>query len=159
AAAALLLLAARRARGRTILADAALPLILMHPRHAVNVLWGWQFQFVVSTALACVVLARIARGARDPARSELLVASSALLLLPLCGANGLALVPALALWFVWLALEARRAPAAARALVAVAPAGPVLAGLYFVGLEHVPNYALSSSWSSALEEALRFFAA
>ena len=162
AVAALLILAVRRARdGRTILADALFPLVLLHPRHAVNVLWGWQFQFVASAALACVILGSIARGSSRPARGALFTAGIALCLLPLCGANGVALVPALALWLAYVAYVALRAGERARALAAGATAMVSLAlvGRYFVGFEEVPNYALGSTFSATAEEAVRFFAA
>src|SRR6185503_15507641 len=92
AAAAGLILAARRARGgRTALADAFFPLVLLHWRHAVNVLWGWQVQFVASAVLACALAAALAVAPGRPGRGASLTVGAALLLLPLCGANGVAL--------------------------------------------------------------------
>src|SRR5262245_3196368 len=151
-----LILAVRRARGRTLLADALFPLLRLHWGHAPNLLWGWEFQFVVSAALACVLLLAVVSVPARPGRSAW-IAGTCLLLLPLCGANGVALVPAMALWLGYDAVRALRAKETARglAVLAMAVTSLVLTGLYFVGFEKVPNYAMSASWRATFVEAIR----
>ena len=57
AVAAAMILVARRLRGgRTSLADAFFPLLLLHLGNWDNLVWGWQIQFVLPTVLACALL-------------------------------------------------------------------------------------------------------
>ena len=64
-----------------------------------------------------------------------------LVLLPLCGANGVALVLAMALWLAYVATLELRARETARGSAALvfALASVALTGLYFVGFERVPT--------------------
>src|SRR5262249_51545051 len=65
AASAALILLMRRLRGRTSIADAFFPLVLMHLGHWENLLWSWQIQFVMSVGLVIGVLVVVA-GASGP---------------------------------------------------------------------------------------------
>jgi hypothetical protein len=117
---------ARVRRGRSGYADAFLPFVLLHPGHAVNLLWSWQVGFVLSTALAGTLLILVVR--KHPG----VLAGACLVLLALCGPCGLALVPGLALWL--LASAVRRPPTARRhdvGAVACAVAALALVGLYY----------------------------
>ena len=92
------ILTARRLRGRIRYPDALLALVCIGPTHAGCVLWSYEIQFVLTTALAGVLLLAIAHsGERLGARTAEL-AGLATALLPLCGGNGLVLTPLLTLW-------------------------------------------------------------
>jgi hypothetical protein len=105
-AAAMLIAAARRWRDGSSASDALFPIILLGLGHYANLLWSWQVQFTIATSLFLAIVA-IGISGRDerlgPGRAGVL--GVLLSLLPLCGANGLAFVPALC---AWLVLEAVR---------------------------------------------------
>ena len=85
-------------RGSMSYTDAFLPLVLLQLGQTDNLLWGFQVAFVMGAILASVFLLIIVlHPTRLGLRSSVL-AGTCLLLLPLCGAPGLTLVPALALW-------------------------------------------------------------
>jgi hypothetical protein len=106
--AAALTLAARRARGRTAWTDAFFPIALLHFGHRWTFIWGSMAHYVVTTALAGTVLAVIVRCPKGLSPGAALATGTCLLLLPLCGAPGLALAPALALWLLYAGLRLRR---------------------------------------------------
>jgi hypothetical protein len=156
------ILTARRLRGRTALADAIFPLLLLDLGQAVNLLWAWQLQFFASAMLALGALLAISRaGTGMDARRAGIIAGSCALLLTLCGANGLGMVPALALWPLALALlppEWTGAPGAkgSRLLVALAVGALVLTVLYFVGWQRVPWHPRSGGPLKTLTTSVQF---
>jgi hypothetical protein len=91
------------------LSDVLFPLALLHLGHWENLMWGWQIQFVSSTFLCGLVLASLIY-APTPRLGGSLVAAIALMLLPLSGANGIAIALGMAPWTVVVALLQRRAP-------------------------------------------------
>ena len=108
-ASALMIRTAAAIRGGPSHADAFFPLAFLGWWSS-SLAWGFQFQFVASVTLATVILGAIAtRSGRAPARSATVVGVS-LLCLPLCGANGLGLVPALAAWAAVAGYFALRSP-------------------------------------------------
>jgi hypothetical protein len=162
ALAAAMMVAARRIRGRSTPADAFFPLLLLQWGQAANLLWGWQLQFFASVALACIALIAIARVGSGvlPGRAALVVGICALLL-PLCGANGLGMVPALAAWPLALALlpEWWLGAASVRKKWLIGGTGVaalVLTALYFVGWERVPYHPQSQSLYQTLKTAVQF---
>jgi hypothetical protein len=140
AAAFAMILIARHLRGHVAYTDAFFPLVLLHMGHWENLVWSWQVQFVSSMLLTTLFLLFIARyGARPPA-GVAIAAGVGLLMLPLVGANGLAVVPAGALWLVYLGfLRWREAALPGRhlalALWVVSALGLLLVPLYFLGYE------------------------
>ena len=108
-------------------------------------LWGWQIQYYLSVVLACVALLAIVQyGAGLTPRVADFIVGVCAILLTLCGANGLGMVPVLALWPLALALlpswsATETAPGARPALTLVSCTALVLSGLYFVGWEPVPG--------------------
>lgn len=131
---------ARRVRGQTSYADAFFPLALLHWGHYENILWSFQVQFVLSTTLAGVLLLIVVRYGDDLTRGAVFLAGVCLLLLPLCGANGLAYVPALALWLAYAGVVRwrRAGPGSKRdglVLLAFALAAFALVAFYFVGYQ------------------------
>ena len=103
----------------------------------------------------------IARATTPPRLLPALVAGVCVVLLPLCGANGLGLVPALALWLGYAAILQWRvaAPAGRRTAIivaALAAAALLLAGLYFVGYNAMPHFSLTHSRRAILKAAAQF---
>ncbi len=162
ALAAAMILAAARLRGRVGAADAFFPLALLNVGQAANLLWGWQLQFFASVAVACVALIAIVRAGQSMhVRAAAAVAGGCALLLPLCGANGLGMVPALAAWPLALALLPDAWTGAPRArgdrvLLLLGGAALVLTVVYFIGWEPVPYHPRSRSIEQTLETAVQF---
>ncbi len=104
AAAGILIVAARRLRGHTILADAFIPLILLHEGQSPNIYSSFQVQFVLSTVILLTIVSLFVTLRNDSIGGRLLTAAVLALFLPLCGANGIAVVPPLCLLFLWVAL-------------------------------------------------------
>jgi hypothetical protein len=138
AAGAILILAARRIRGHTAWTDAFFPLVLMSWGQRSNFLNAWQLHFMLSTFSVGVLLTMIVTRTATVSPGKAIVSSVCVLLLPLCGGNGLLLVPAFALW---LAIEGaiawrmmpRRWPAGV--MLGSAVAAVALIGIYMIGLE------------------------
>jgi hypothetical protein len=116
--AAVLLRAVAAVRGRADWTDAALPLLLAGLGHYENFLWGFQIQFTLSTCLCCIVLAALLRHGSKPRSATLLTVGLAGMLLPLCGANGLAFAVPVVLWLGFVSLQ-RRSWLAGLAMLAV----------------------------------------
>ena len=127
-------------RGGSQAADAVIPILLLHPGHATNLLWSIQFAFVLPTALATGCLIAIAGRAGRPGVGLAWGMGLILACLPLSSANGLIYVPALAAWLLGSAIrEARskRTGCRRRAFLIASAAVPglALAGLYFWGFQ------------------------
>ena len=154
---------AGRIRGGPRASDAAFPLLLLHPGHATNWLWGVQFAFVLPTALGTAYLIPIAGRAGWPGRRQAAAAGLGMALLPLCGATGLVFVPALAAWLLAAAfVEARsgRAGALARAATIAAATAPgmALTAAYFGGFRRVANPPAPGGVLDAIRTAVQFLA-
>jgi hypothetical protein len=147
-------------QGRTSWADAFFPLALLHLGNWENLFWGWQFSFVLSVVLTCTILLVLVSNQTVMTAKAAVVAGIALLLLPLCGATGLAFVPLLALWLGYCGIlhwnqvktnDGRRWVSVF--LIGSAVVALVLTGLYFVGYEHPtwnpPNPGLIPSLKTA----------
>src|SRR5262245_31950639 len=140
-----MMLVARRLRGRVSYTDMFFPLIFLNWGQAANLIWGWQLQFYASMALSGVALLLIAHGGSQLRLGPAALLGVCLLLLPLCGANGLVLVPPLALWLGYSAVVhwRMREPNARRdsLLVLGLSVGALLfSALYLVGWERVPYF-------------------
>jgi hypothetical protein len=162
ALAAALILAAVRLRGRPSPTDAFFPLALLSLGQAANLLWGWQLQFFASVILAGIALVAIVRaGSTMSIERAGVVVGVSTLLLPLCGANGLGMVPALAAWPLALALLPAAwtgAPGARRhpGLVLLGIGALALTTLYFVGWQRVPYHPKSQGSLQTLLTAAKF---
>ena len=147
-AAALILVAGRLRGGRISYTDAFFPFLLLNWGQAANLIWGWEVQFYASMALSVVALLLIAQSGPRLRPRNAVPFGVCVMLLPLCGANGLVLAPPLALWLGCSALvhwragdsHARRAalPALGLAFGAI-----LLSALYLVGWEKVPYTGIS----------------
>ncbi len=155
------IICARNIRGRMSFTDAFFPLAWLHWAHSETMLWGFQVQFVLSTALFSAILMSIAgfKGSLKPPRA--LLVGGCLVLLPLCGAQGLVLVPALLVWLLYAAFCSLRSaePPAKRAgyvmLASVALAAAV-GVLYFVGLDVTRGMRLHPTLREFLRTSLEF---
>jgi hypothetical protein len=158
ALAAALVVLARRRRGSARSTDAFFPLLLLHLGHHANLLWCFQVQFVLSTALALAWLLVVAERPGWPRGGGAALAGLVLVLLALCGANGAALVPALALWLVVAsaahAARGERRPALTSLLASV-PALAVLAA-YLGGYRAAGHQSGHAGLLPALRTAFQF---
>jgi hypothetical protein len=159
--AAAMIWAARRLRGWTSYADAFFPLALLHVGHCENLLWSFQVTFMSSTLLVCGLLFLILHSRRRLTRGTALAGGLCLIGLPLCGANGLPLVPLLAVWLTYWALRDRRTSGLAgignlALVLTLAGAALILVTLYFTDFgRRAPP---SPSWLATTEVAGEFLA-
>ena len=157
-----LLLAARHVRGgRSSMFDAFLPIALMHWGQAANMLWGWQIQFYCSALLGGLILMLVSRLGPKTRAINIAAIGVAMMLLPLCGANGLALVPAMACWLgyaAFLGLRKREPMTPRLAMIAVifALVSIALVGLYFLGYERVPFHPSTHRVKDILSTSAKF---
>jgi hypothetical protein len=155
---------ARRLRGRPSYSDAFFPLLLLNWGHAANFLWDWQVQFHLSTVVAGATLLLIARHRYPFNLAAAMTIWVALLLLPLCGANGMAVVPALAAWLLCSAIILWRSEHSATnrdALVAfgIGASAYLVLCLYLLGYEAVPYHPRTRSPIEILKAAVAFLTA
>jgi hypothetical protein len=151
--------------GRTSLADAFFPLILLNLGHWENLIWSWQLSFVIAIVLYCGIFLVLVRSQNVSAPIVSFYIGSSLVLLSLSGAIGLAFVPLQVLWlsyynlFPWRTAESRGKQLRTRALVLV-PAVLALAlfGLYFVGYERPYWNPPSPGMGATLATAAKFTA-
>ncbi len=156
-----MIVVAGRIRGRMSYSDAFFPLLVLHWGQAANLLWGWQVQFLSSTVLSGLVLLVIVQSGRRVKLHTGLVTGICLLLLPLCGVNGLALVPPLALWLIYLAASQWRsrdphAKGKSILTLGLAASALLLVGLYLVGYEMVPHSPASRGLIGVLKTGVGF---
>jgi hypothetical protein len=162
--AAAMIVAARSLRGGlTSPADAFFPLLLLHLGNWDNLVWGWQIQFVLPTVLACVLLLIVIADPRRQSRGVSIVGALALICLPLSGANGLVLTPALAAWFAYAGWARWRGSGSDKLSGSWLPGGAALVAtllcvIYFIGYESSPWNEPSPSIRAALETTGKFVA-
>jgi hypothetical protein len=158
--AAALIVAVRTVRGSTHYADAFFPVALLNWGHCENLLWSWQVGFLVSVVLAGAVLVLIVTDGGRARFRTLLLTAMCLLLLPLCGANGLAFVPGLALWVLYewrvAGREGRVGKGAGLLVIGMAAGALLLSGLYFVGYQRTEIHPASPSFSASIRTAVQF---
>lgn len=150
---AMILVAKRLRGGHLSYTDAFFPLIFLNWGQAANMIWGWQLQFYASMVLSGVALLLIVQSGPCTRPRNAVLLGVCLVLLPLCGANGLVLVPPLAFWLGYFAIVQRRSgdPNARRAslpTLGLAVSALVLSALYLVGWERVPYFSFGFGlWS------------
>lgn len=96
--------AAARARGRASYLDILFPVLLLHWDHALNVLWGFQIDYVLPTVLAGFGLIGIFYTRKRLSVSIAVGVSVCFLGAGLCGGGGLFYCPPIALWLVVAAI-------------------------------------------------------
>ncbi|MEO6328010.1 MAG: hypothetical protein ABIO55_03725 [Ginsengibacter sp.] len=148
--------------GKTLYQDAFLPLTLLHLGNWENFFWSWEFTFVLSTILTCILIGMVIKYKSPMQIREAIVASACMLFLPLCGANGLlCLLPVMPL----LAFEAYihfklKEPGTNRKVGVILITAMALTILiiicYFVGYERPSWYPPSPSIFITLKTSIRF---
>jgi hypothetical protein len=157
---------ARQARdGRTSLADAFFPIALLHLGNWENLFWSWQFTLIAAVGLSCVVLLVLVAYPTLSRPGPVIVAGLCMVLLPLSGANGVLVVPLLALWLGYRGVLQWRTAAQTGEqrwigafLVCSATVALALTGLYFVGYERPPWTPAVSGPGLLLRTVLQFLA-
>jgi hypothetical protein len=141
ALAAALIASARRLRGRTSAADAFFPLLLLHWGASESFLWTWQLVFFIPITLTGIVLLVVVNQGPKLSTTSGVATGLCLLLLPFCGAMGVATVPVLAGWLFYAAAtawhEGRQRAGVAMSLLAICALG--LVGFYLVDLHPVQS--------------------
>jgi hypothetical protein len=156
-----LLWVVRRVRGRFSVADAFLPLTVLGLGGWENLIWGFQLQFVLSTVLLLGFLGLVLIPGFPASVRRVGAAGFVVVLLPLCGANGVALVPALAVGLLFVGVRnLRSADRSLRrpGLVAILGglAGLALLTAYFHGLQKVDYHPPPPNLESVAYAAVNF---
>lgn len=153
AMAALTQLTARSVRGRTHYTDAFFPLLLLHWGQSENLLWSFQVTFVGGSAVVVTALCALARPGPIRLRAGLCVGICSVLL-PLFGAYGIALAPALVLCALSMAWQLRvPGDGSDKRWLYVAlsgVAGILITVAYFIGYEKVAGHPTSPNLESTL---------
>ncbi len=141
--------------------DLLFPLILLNPANTTNLLWSWQLQFVLSTVIAGAFILLIVSCPAWPGPLFAAAGGVCLVALTLCGANGVALVPAFVCWLLAASLAHRvsgslRVRFSAFAVMAAAVPGIVLAILYFSDYHGYAPHPTSTALTPALRTSLQF---
>lgn len=129
-----MILLVRKLRGTLFYADAFFPMLMLHFGQWENMLCSFQVQFVSAMFLLGMFMLVMLREPDLTGWPRILAAGTCLILLPLCGANGLALVPALALATTYHAWRRWRSDATHGRRDAVLIAGYIAATMCLVGL-------------------------
>jgi hypothetical protein len=159
-----MILVARQLRqGSTGFADAFFPIALLNLGNWENLAWSWQLGFVLPTVLSCAALLLILMNPSLSTITIAVVAGACVVLLPLCGANGLLYTPFFALWLFYCGiLNLRLKPKFSRhrlisaVLIISASTAIVLTCLYFVGYESPPWYPHSPNIWATIVTAAKF---
>jgi hypothetical protein len=156
-AAGVFLLTAKMLRGQASYADVFFPLSMMHMNLGVS-WWGFQMQFVLPTFLLCVVIAAssslFVEGSGGMSVRRAWVITVPMLLLPLCGTNGLVLSLGVILFAILVVRWYYRLSGRKVNAVGIVCAGMGLTvlvdGLYFVGFSRVDHHWGALTFSSFL---------
>lgn len=160
AAAAMLMLAARRVRGRSDLADVIFSVVLMHWGHEINLTWCFQMNYVTSTLLALVVLSMMVQCRQTIGRTQAGILSLVLCGMSLCGLFGLVMVPPVALWMLvaaawsWYSGRIQTSHAVFIAVGALVPLGLAAACLH--GLPPQQSGLQSTGLLATFDTAVKF---
>jgi hypothetical protein len=152
-----------RLRGRTIYSDAIFPVLLLQWGHYETILWSWAVQLIFSTMLITILLGFLVGGEARLTGRRRMGFGVCLVLLPLCGSQGLPFALTLAGWLGYVGVQRWRNAGAGgwyvgAPMVALAATAMALIGLYYLGYERhpgsyfsVPNPTLPALMRTALE--------
>jgi hypothetical protein len=154
--AALMMDSARRSRGgRSAWPDVFFPLLLAHIGHVNNMLFAWQFTFVMSISLVFM-------GLHAALRHSSLGMAIVLPLLPLCGATGMVFTPAFAAWLTYDAYaqwrKDRRLSKGGRIGLVSTGITALIIALYFLKYYHPHWNPPSPGYWASLKTAIKFSA-
>jgi hypothetical protein len=159
----LIMSVARSRRGAPSWCDAVFPLALLQWGSYVNLVWGFQLNFVISAGLSAAVLLPILSCRKRLSLRTASLIAVCLLGAGLCGAYGLAFLPPLAGWLLLAAMlppgDGSRASAGSRLFLgglAVALAG--LCAFYFVDFIWPAHHTAAYSKAAVLRTTAEFFA-
>jgi len=152
-----------RLRGGPSPSDAFFAVLLLHPGHAANFLWSFQFVPILPTALATAFLVPIAARRAWPGVGVAGLAGVGLLLLPLCGGNGVVFAPFLGCGLVaagWAEGRSGRPGCGRRgwAIALAAVPGLAMTAAYFRGFRSVPHPRAPGGVLDGARAALQFLA-
>ncbi|MEW4567586.1 hypothetical protein AB1L88_06925 [Tautonia sp. JC769] len=157
--AAALMVALRSARGRWSYGDALFPILLLNWGHYSNLLWSWQIAFGLSTLLAVGAGALFAGRSGSVGSGTVIGLGAILVLLPLCAASGLVMVPPLVVWLIGLGVaRLRSGRAGGWTAIAAAVPGLVVTVGYFIGYERPPQIDRSPGIGAVVRTGLQFLA-
>jgi len=149
-----MIVCARRLRGRLCFADGIFPIAFLHWGHAANFLWSWQINQELPVIISGAFLLVVIREKRQFNLKSIFLIGICLLSLPLCCANGVAIVPALILWLLYVVFfpgHSQALPAGRHSflILAFVLTGLLLVALTFVGYQKVPYHPVSPGlWDS-----------
>jgi hypothetical protein len=154
---------AARVRGGTRTVDVVFPLMFLGAAHHANILWSWQVVFVLATVAAGAVFLLIASRPGWPGPASAALIGLGLAALPLCGASGLVLAPALACWLLagagaqW---STRTAQGRRAALIEMASTvfTLLIVLLYFFNFRRAEYHGAADSFGAVGRTSLRFLA-
>ena len=149
-AALLLILAARRFRGRTSAVDAVFPLLLLGLGNYESVLLGYYMAYSISLLLLCGFLAAVA-SRNEPGPAEGLVAGSCAALLPLSGPTGEVTAVPLAVWVITFGLSRKHYRIAGMGIIAC-----IFAASYLVGFKFPDNVPPTPGLVAIIRTSLQF---
>ena len=161
-----MILVARKLRGgRTSFADAFFPIALLHLGNWDNLFWSWMIVFIIPTVLTLVLLLVLVGYSTLSSPVAAVIAGTCLVLLPLCGANGLLIVPLMALWLIYSGIhywQAIKIQGSHRwisfFLIGSAVIALCISALYFVNYERAPYYSPSRSFGMTIDTAIKLLA-
>ncbi len=133
---------AARFRGHPDWPDAFFPVSLLHIGHWENFLLGYQICFVLFTLFTTLLVVVALRITRETAFRSGVQAGVLLLCTAMTGGSGLALIPPVGAWLLYLAVIVRKngQTGKALALVALAALSVTYFAMYFVGYEQPANH-------------------
>lgn len=150
--------------GKTKYTDAFFPIVFLHIGNWPNMFWSWQFTFVLPTVLTCLLIIIVVQYTKLLNLKLAILASVLMILLPLCGANGLIyLLPVLP----WLAYEGfvqfRGKELGANRKIGILLFGSVfltllIVGVYFIGYERPSWNPPSPGLRATLKTGAKFMA-
>ena len=149
-AALLLILAARRFRGRTSAVDAVFPLLLLGLGNYESVLLGYYMAYSISFLLLCGFLAAVA-SRNEPGLAEGLVAGSCAALLPLSGPTGEVTAIPLAVWVTAFGLSRKQYRIAGMGIIAC-----IFSASYMVGFKFPDNVPPAPGMVAVIRTSLQF---
>jgi hypothetical protein len=144
-AAAAMIVAAGRLRGRVRYSDSFFPLAMLGFGQMHNFLWSWVLSHILPNVIACGLLLVVALRGQEPKLRDMFLVAPILVLLFLAGPIGLPYILAAAAWLGYRAILNLRSPGEPHGrrdgliTLGLAVASVAMVGLYFVGFQFEPG--------------------